>query len=276
MITFAQAEGLTPLPSQLALKTITKEMRAKLWNVLYTYLKSCESTTSYNVHDPMISIVQEWHVNHEFLPIDEINNDVRVITENLKSIIYHRDYSKVLTFLEVLIRHPKNRPAWTEQFKLALRSARAAYTIVDNTIVPVASDEEAVAIERTFRALAGGKFAGARAHLRSASTALTQGAPADAIRESIHAVESVARVIAPGQGTLGAALTEVAKLHPIHPALKAGFSSLYGYTSDAQGVRHALVDAPVAEVDEADALYMFGACASFITYLIAKAVPDRK
>jgi hypothetical protein len=57
----------------------------------------------------------------------------------------------------------------------------------------------------------------------------------------------------------------------IHPALGKGFGSLYGFTSDEKGIRHALLDEPAAQVDETDALYMLGSCASFVSYLINKA-----
>jgi hypothetical protein len=56
----------------------------------------------------------------------------------------------------------------------------------------------------------------------------------------------------------------------IHPALMDAFSKLYGYTSAEQGIRHPLVDDQNASVDEADALFMFGACSAFVTYLIEK------
>lgn len=56
----------------------------------------------------------------------------------------------------------------------------------------------------------------------------------------------------------------------IHPALKEAFSKLYGYTSAEQGIRRPLVDDQNASVDEADALFMFGACSAFVTYLVEK------
>ena len=56
----------------------------------------------------------------------------------------------------------------------------------------------------------------------------------------------------------------------IHPALEAGFQKLYAYTSDEHGIRHAL-NRDGANVDEADAIFMLGACASFVSYLIGKA-----
>ena len=42
----------------------------------------------------------------------------------------------------------------------------------------------------------------------------------------------------------------------IHGALRAGFGSLYGFTSNEEGIRHPLLDEPAAAVDETDALFM--------------------
>ena len=90
-------------------------------------------------------------------------------------------------------------------------------------------------------------------------------------RESIHAVESVARQIAPDAKTLGEAL-QALKTRGLfnHPAVQPGISSLYGYTNDEQGIRHALLDKPAAEVGQDEALFMFGACAPFASYLSRK------
>ena len=54
----------------------------------------------------------------------------------------------------------------------------------------------------------------------------------------------------------------------LHGALKKGFSSLYGYTSDADGIRHALLDESTTNFE--DAKFMLVACSGFINYLIAK------
>jgi hypothetical protein len=53
--------------------------------------------------------------------------------------------------------------------------------------------------------------------------------------------------------------------------MKAGFASLYGYTSDNQGIRHAHLNEPSSKPDEAEALFMIGSCAAFVSYLINKA-----
>jgi hypothetical protein len=54
-------------------------------------------------------------------------------------------------------------------------------------------------------------------------------------------------------------------------ARDGGFGSLYGFTSDEDGIRHPLLDSVAAQVDETDALFMIGACAAFVSYLINKA-----
>jgi hypothetical protein len=154
----------------------------------------------------------------------------------------------------------------------ALRKSRAAYAVFESdTIIPIGSDAERETLARAFTDLAASEFNGSRAHLRNAGSELTAGNYGPSIRESIHAVEAVARVLEPGAETLGPALSKLEKSARIHSALRKGFSNLYGFTSDENGIRHALLDEPVAQVDETDALYMLGSCAAFVSYLINRA-----
>jgi hypothetical protein len=99
---------------------------------------------------------------------------------------------------------------------------------------------------------------------------LANGRYADSVRESIHAVEATARVLEPS-AALNSALGRLESSAKIHRTLKHGFGNLYGYTSDEEGIRHPLLDDGTANVDETDALFMLGACAAFVSYLINKA-----
>jgi hypothetical protein len=81
----------------------------------------------------------------------------------------------------------------------------------------------------------------------------------------------VARTIELNATTLGPALAALERKTVIHGALKTGFSSIYGYSSDEKGIRHALIGASAPSVDVHDALFMIGACAAFVSYLIGKA-----
>lgn len=55
----------------------------------------------------------------------------------------------------------------------------------------------------------------------------------------------------------------------MHSDLKEAFKKLYGYTSDADGIRHALMDE--SNLDFEDAKFMLVSCSAFTNYLIAKA-----
>jgi hypothetical protein len=69
------------------------------------------------------------------------------------------------------------------------------------------------------------------------------------VKESISAVESAARQIAGEGAKLADALAALERKGvTLHPALKKGFLRLYGYTSDDDGIRHAILDEPTAAI----------------------------
>ena len=75
--------------------------------------------------------------------------------------------------------------------------------------------------------------------------------------------------------TLGPALKSIERGGALHQALKKAFDTLYGYTSNEQGIRHALLDQTDAKVGQDEAMFMFGACASFASYLWRKHVAGK-
>ena len=62
----------------------------------------------------------------------------------------------------------------------------------------------------------------------------------------------------------------------MHPALKQAFANLYGYTSDEEGIRHALLEEAVSRSGQDEAVFMLGACASFASYLARKGQVAKK
>lgn len=177
----------------------------------------------------------------------------------------------VLGFFDWLLTGVGRPPIRADEIDAILVHCRSAYRVIDGSICFAGTDEEVETLKRAFADLSAAGFNGARAHLREAAKRLTNGDWSDSIRESIHAVEAVAVLIEPKATTLGDALKLIEKKKTIHPALKTGFQNIYGFTSDEKGIRHSLLDKEASEVEEADALFMIGACAAFVSYLLSKA-----
>jgi hypothetical protein len=269
-LTFEQAEGVDPLPSQLQPKEISPELRARLWSIFYEILLPYRGERY--ISGPVVLWLREWHITRCYQPADEFMPTYDYWLSALKVIFMSSDYLGIFGFIQWVLRHREKPHQLEVRVGDALQASRAAYAVFDrDTIIPIGSDAERQTLVRAFADVAVSEFHGARTHLRSAGSELTAGNYAASIRESIHAVEAVARVLEPSASTLAPALSKLAASVRIHPALRSGFSSLYGFNSDEKGVRHALIDEPVAQVDETDALYMLGSCAAFISYLIGKA-----
>jgi hypothetical protein len=114
----------------------------------------------------------------------------------------------------------------------------------------------------------------ARAHIKKSVELFSDRESPDcpnSVKEAISAVEATCELITGLEhATLGKALKKLeVKGLALHSALQKSFSSLYGYTSDAEGIRHALLDEPTLDFD--DAKYMLVSCSAFVNYLIAKA-----
>ena len=139
------------------------------------------------------------------------------------------------------------------------------------TILPAATPQEGDALIGALKLLNDGGYSGAETHLREAGVQINAGEWAESVRESIHAVESVARQLDPRGGkSFDDAMRALEDRVRIHPALRKAFGGLYGYTSDEQGIRHALLDKPESPVGRDEAVFMLGACASFVTFLLSK------
>jgi hypothetical protein len=206
---------------------------------------------------------------------DFVNNALEH-RKRLRAIFERGTYIEVLGVLEWILRHPAC-PLKGKYFDAILGDCRSAYRLVDDykTFLLVGSEAERQAIKRALADLSNTQYQGAAKHLRLAVEAVTRGKDADCIRESIHAVESIARTIT-GADSLAGALQKLENRASVHPALKRGFQALYGYTSDEDGIRHALLEKAAAQVDQADALFMLGACAAFVSYLAARGVGFNK
>ena len=193
-----------------------------------------------------------------------------------RELIGFEDYHSVLTCIEFVLRHECCSESLRKGLVDAFDEAPIAYFVGEKngllTIMPRFSRESGEATQRAIEMLRESGLEGATTHLRQAAGHVNAQQYGDSIVDSIHAVESVACVIAQKENaSLGQALDSLEKANLLkHPALKDAFKKLYGYTSNEQGIRHALFDKDAPDVDLDEAVFMFGACASFAAYLVNK------
>ena len=274
-VSFSQAQGYESLPQPLNLEELSSRARIQIWNAFHQTFIEPEEDEEIDVAD-VANLVFSLHVNFFEMPIDEEPSGIGQweYLEGFKDYFFKRRFNEIFDVLTFLMRHDVCPDAFTSKMSDVFRRCQLAYVIDTDsspTIYPASTPEEGQATVDALRVLKEYGLDGARQHLIQSSTFINQGEWARSVHESISAVESVARRIAPGTNTLGAALNQLRRDGLLeHRALEQGLGNLYGYTSDEQGVRHSLLDQGQSNVGQDEAVFMLGACASFASYLWRK------
>jgi len=273
---FSQREGLEEVPGQLRLKQFPVEARTMIWSFLYDQIKSTRHVDApgiFRVGGVWEEILKAKHVFLDVRPLDEWKSYFNDRCAELKGRILGDPFNRVFDLIEFIIRHGSCPADFINGVSWVFRRFQLAYIIDPGpppTIFPATTAEEGNELKRNLAELETSGLVGCATHLRNASKCINDGDSAASIRESIHAVESVAKKIAPKANTLSAALSVLKKQRVLHhKELASALGKLYNYTSDEDGIRHALSEAE-ANVTQDEALFMLGACASFASYLWRK------
>ena len=205
--------------------------------------------------------------------LDETNNYLWSITyEVIRTYYFKSEWYQVYDFLEFMANNYHDEVAnreFMDYCNSILESELSVYRFVGGRITQITSEQEISEIEEALTT----PLDAVRIHLKSALDLLSDRQAPDyrnSIKESISAVEAICKKITEdSKATLGQCLKKVEDTIGLHPALKSSFSSLYGYTSSAEGIRHALMDAPSLDFD--DAKFMLVSCSAFVNYLTSKA-----
>ena len=140
------------------------------------------------------------------------------------------------------------------------------YRLIRGQARPITDENEVRTIQETVNT----KYSEVAQHIGKALSFLSdRQAPdyANSIKESISAVERMCSLILGHATTLGDALKHLEDSGvTIHAALKRAFSQLYGYTSDASGIRHSGELGGKDSTFE-EAKFMLVSCCAFINYL---------
>lgn len=276
-LTFSQAQGLEELPTPLKLGELATPVRNAIFAVLVSQVEGSSKRNSLGrvvVVNPWYQILWNKQVHFDHRPIDEMKRLTGDVLYEFKNVCFNAPFNEVLDLLEFLSRQEDPLQRFLmQEVNAVFHQYGVPYRLEEPgpSVMAMATAEEGQAVRQSFALLGGDEYSGARKHLRDAGVYLGQvGREADSVRESIHAVEAVCRVLAGKPSTtLTEGLRALGEERPLHGAFTAALEKLYGYTNDEKGIRHSLLDGEAA-VDSVDAQFMFGACASFVSYLIGK------
>lgn len=149
-----------------------------------------------------------------------------------------------------------------EEENIGFRIANGAVTDITNPIE----------LEAVNTALAS-PFAQAAHHIERALHLLYDKPPdfRNSIKEAISAVENVAKLLTGNSSTtLGAALKVLDRNSTFHPAFTEALNKLYGYTSNAEGIRHALMEDTA--LTHEDAKLFLIQCSAFVNFMKERAI----
>ena len=263
---------------------ISDDLRREICNTVRTTLLHI-SDSAYEIARPSESQVRGFieYVLGNVLNVTENEIAIRFDTRNpysfFEEFLREEKFNKILDLLEIMIsgmerQHLPIIVYFTETIIELFDKHSAAYQLDTSqrpySFAPCANREEGEVVQQAVETIRQGEMSGAVTHIRKARKFMNKREYADSIRESIHVVESVARIISPASSkTLGPALKSLENAG-LHKALIKGFNNIYGYTNDEEGIRHPLLDQSEADVGLDEAIFMFGACASFAAYLTRK------
>lgn len=270
-LTFSQRHGYEPLPEPMRLEFLSDDIRRELCNIVYELLFVEDSILKCDKIRFFVRVLGRFFKQTE----DEMRTSPVDIYEILKRHLPNDTFNCALDLIELIVNDTGAGRTLVEKIQLLFEQHSAAYYLdlsqQPYMFHPRCSKEQGIATIKAINTIQeNGKVASAN-HLRQAAVHINAQQYGDAIVDSIHAVESVARSIDKKASSLGQALKNLEKQGlKLHPALREGFEKLYGYTSDEQGIRHAQIDKDSPEVGLDEAMFMFGACASFAAFLVSK------
>lgn len=260
--------GFRDPPEPLRLDEVSAELATSLSNSIFREYQSTPVIGQHPNQKPALSILLEYVFDRVLqrsthrLPEDSYSE--------LNLLISVFDQANSIQKYEIVEAACKlvRKKNFANDLNSRLEYHGSPYRFQDWNLVPISDDIERGEISSALSV----PFSGAREHLRTALSLISHKHNPDyrnSIKESISAVESATRDFSGDpKATLGLALRRLESERGLHKALQKGFSSLYGWTSDAEGIRHAMLEK--SELTFADAKLMLVLCSGFVNYLAAQ------
>lgn len=279
---FSQRLGIVSADKAIQIGSLDEDLRNSLWSLLAIHYwdrfnkqkYDMGSRVDYISGSNLDGIFRGLWLNYFKKPIDTIP---ALFYDNanglgiLRNYFFNAKWYEVYDFIEFISGYSIDgkRDSFINDCIKIFEKENSGYRFVDGKIIEISSADEVNEIEKAIEKAT--PYYGVKQHLVSAITLMSDKESPDyrnSIKESISAVESLCKKIAGDEkATLGVVLKVLEKNGHMHAALEKAFSALYGYTNDADGIRHALMEQ--SNLTSADARFMLISCSAFINYVIA-------
>jgi hypothetical protein len=277
-MTFSERMGYKKPKIELQKESMDPNLRNGLWSYLALDIFK-DFTSSYELPEDRFVIENVDYLRERIWldffknPIDTISPFISDYVKYIRDWFFNAVWYEVYDFTEFIIENHQDKKQvqkLIEDVNFVLKRELSAYRIVSTIFTPITSDIEISQIEKALDS----PIKEVNEHLGRALELLADRKNPDyrnSIKESISAVETMCRKISENpKATLADALNELVKSGKIklHGAIQSAFKNLYGYTNDADGIRHSLMKEE--SLDQEDALFMLTSCSAFVNYLTVK------
>lgn len=271
---FSQRHGYKLVKSVIQLDSMDSDLRNGLWNALdMCYWSKAGHTHLVKDDREIYPLIRDLWLDYLKEPIDTIPYNWKGVYKQVRSHFFICDWFEVYDFVEFIANNygsSSTNELFMRYSNSILEREVSGWRFIGGAIAPITSEEEIAEIEKALETT--DYLKPVTTHLKTALDFLSDKKSPDyrnSIKESISAVEAICRLITgSSQATLRQALKVIKGKITLHPALEDAFSKLYGYTSDADGIRHSLLDE--STIDFEDAKFMLVSCSAFINYLKLK------
>lgn len=278
---FSDRQGIKSENTEIQLKDFDNRTRIQIFNLLSKQYHLLYSGQDY--YDDSIQSFLRYVTSEVFCQkVDTRNwiNDDKFFAE-INQVIMNNSYDDVLTLVEAISEYWEEELkkygyssqvkgySIFEQFNELFKQEYVGYRFIGGLISPISNEMEMETIKESL----DGEHSEVTLHITKAHSLLANRKHPDyenSIKESISSVEAMCEIVTGARGkeaTLGNMLKKLEqKGVVIHSALKSAFTMLYGYTSDANGIRHAGDIGGEASTFE-EAKFMLISCCAFVNYL---------